>query len=310
MNPVDLGYAAGWRVVRALPAPAARALFRAAADYAFRKNGKGTQRLRVNLRRVIGPDAPDAELEALVKAGLRSYARYWMEAFRLPSRTHEQHLDDFRIDNEELLADLVKAGNGVIMALPHSGNWDVAGAWVAAKGWPITTVAERLKPESVYERFLAFRRSLGMEIIPLTGGDQPVFDVLVDRLEAGGTVPLLSDRDLSSRGVEVTFFGGRTRIAPGPALLAIRTGSPLLAVEVWYDDDCTRAHLTQIEIPSPDAGTLSERVKMVAQRIADLFQESIARHPQDWHMLQRMWLDSAPQVAPPAPVGQSPTSEV
>jgi lauroyl/myristoyl acyltransferase len=299
MNPVDLGYAAGWKLVRGMPEPVARGVFNAAADYAHRKNGKGTRRLRANLRRVVGPDMPEEELDALVRAGLRSYARYWREAFRLPSRTHQQHLDDFRVTNWHMLAELMEGGNGVIMALSHSGNWDIAGAWVTAMGWKLTTVAERLKPESVYERFVEYRRAMGFEIIPLTGGEQPPFDILVNRLQAGAIVPLLADRDLSRRGVEVEFFGGRTRMPSGPALLAIRTGMPLLVIDVWYDEESTRAHVNPpLAIPGPETGTLRERVSVVTQRIATQFEAAIARHPQDWHMLQRVWLDEP--TPPPA----------
>jgi KDO2-lipid IV(A) lauroyltransferase len=179
-----------------------------------------------------------------------------------------------------------------VVALPHAGNWDAAGAWVAATGWPITTVAERLKPEGVYERFLAFRQGLGMEILPTHGGDRPTFDVLVDRVRAGAVVPLLADRDLSARGVEVDFFGGRTRMPAGPALLALRTGAPLYVASLWYEADVACASLAgPLELPDPDSGPLDQRVRMLTQRIADGLAAGIARHPEDWHMLQRMWLD-------------------
>ncbi|MEV4622039.1 phosphatidylinositol mannoside acyltransferase [Asanoa sp. NPDC049573] len=297
MNPVDLGYAAGWSLVRGLPEPVARGLFNAAADQAYRKNGRGTQRLRRNLRRVVGPEMPEAELDALVRAGLRSYARYWKEAFRLPSRSHQQHLDDFQVDNTDMLRKLLGEG-GVIMALNHSGNWDNAGAWVTANGWQLTTVAERLKPESVYKRFAEYRKKIGFEIVPLTGGDRPPFDVLVDRLRDGAVVPLLADRDLSTRGVEVEFFGGRTRMAPGPALLAIQTGMPLLVIDVWFDERSTRGYVNPpLEIPGPETGTLRERVSAVTQKMATGFEAAIARHPQDWHMLQRVWLDKPAPTA-------------
>jgi KDO2-lipid IV(A) lauroyltransferase len=291
MNLTDLGFAAAWRLVRALPAPAAAGLFRAAADRAYRRNGPGTRRLRANLSQVVGPDRSDAELEDLVRAGLRSYARYWLEAFRLPSRSREQHRTGFRLERGHLLGENVAAGVGSIVALPHGGNWDAAGAWVAANGWPITTVAERLKPEAVYERFLAFRRSLGMEIIPLTGGQQPPIDVLTDRLRNGTVVPLLAERDLSARGVEVTFFGARTRMPPGPALLALRTGAPLYVVSMWYEPDAPVGHMWG-PIEMPEDGPLDVRVKTLTQRVADQLAVGIAAHPQDWHMLQRMWLDA------------------
>ena len=200
MNLVELGYLAGWRITRAVPKPLAAAVFRLGADRAHRRGGPGVRRLATNLRQVVGPDLPPAEFDQLVRRGLRSYARYWLELFRLPSLSHAQRLSTFRLVGEELLAADVAAGRGAVIALPHGGNWDAAGAWVAAKGWPITTVAERLKPEAVYTRFLAFRQQLGMEIIPLTGGQQPPFDVLADRLGKGHVVPLLADRDLTRRG--------------------------------------------------------------------------------------------------------------
>ncbi|MFG2062949.1 phosphatidylinositol mannoside acyltransferase [Micromonospora sp. NPDC048871] len=292
MNLTELGYVAGWRLVRALPRPVAAAAFNAGADRAHRRRGAGVTRLRANLRRVVGPELPEAELDDLVRAGLRSYARYWMEAFRLPSLSREQVLSTFRLDGAELLAADVAAGRGAVVALPHAGNWDLAGAWVVANGWPLSTVAERLKPEAVYQRFVAFREGLGMEILPTTGGHRPPLDVLTDRLNAGAVVPLLADRDLSARGVEVSFFGGRTRMPAGPALLALRTGAPLYVASLWYEPDAARAAIEgPLPVPGPEEGALDTRVRSLTQLIADGLAAGIARHPQDWHMLQRMWLD-------------------
>ncbi|ADL45800.1 MULTISPECIES: phosphatidylinositol mannoside acyltransferase [Micromonospora] len=308
MNLTEAGFVAGWRLVRALPRPVAAAAFRVGADRAHRKDGGGTRRLRANLRRVVGPEMPDAELDVLVRAGLRSYARYWMEAFRLPGLSRTEILAGFRLDGQELLAADVAAGRGAVVALPHAGNWDAAGAWVAATGWPMTTVAERL-PDGVYERFVGFREGLGMEILPNHGGPRPAFDVLVDRLRAGYVVPLLADRDLSARGVEVDFFGGRTRMPAGPALLAIRTGAPLYVASMWYEPDAACASIEgPLPLPDPDSAPLDERVRTVTQRIADGLAAGIARHPQDWHMLQRMWLDQGrdgtpTSAQPPATTG-------
>ncbi|ADU07890.1 MULTISPECIES: phosphatidylinositol mannoside acyltransferase [Micromonospora] len=308
MNLTEAGFVAGWRLVRALPRPVAAAAFRMGADRAHRKDGGGTRRLRANLRRVVGPEMPDAELDVLVRAGLRSYARYWMEAFRLPGLSRTEILAGFRLDGQELLAADVAAGRGAVVALPHAGNWDAAGAWVAATGWPMTTVAERL-PDGVYERFVGFREGLGMEILPNHGGPRPAFDVLVDRLRAGYVVPLLADRDLSARGVEVDFFGGRTRMPAGPALLAIRTGAPLYVASMWYEPDAACASIEgPLPLPDPDSAPLDERVRTVTQRIADGLAAGIARHPQDWHMLQRMWLDQGrdgtpTSAQPPATTG-------
>ncbi|HEV2087796.1 MAG TPA: phosphatidylinositol mannoside acyltransferase, partial [Cryptosporangiaceae bacterium] len=287
---VSLGYRAAWRVVRALPERVVAPGFRLAADAAYRRGGPGVDRLAANLRRVVGPDLPEDDLRDLVRAGMRSYARYWMETFRLPAWSRDDIVRRFVLVNDEVLREVLAAGRGAVVALPHAGNWDLAGAWASVTGMPLTTVAERLRPEDLYERFLAYRTSLGMEILPLTGGDRPVLDVLADRLREGRLVPLLADRDLSARGVQVDFFGGRTRMPPGPALLALRTGAPLFAFGMWNTADQTHGRLYG-PIPVPTVGDLSERVAALTQAVADELARGIAGHPEDWHMLQRLWLD-------------------
>lgn len=284
----ELGFTAAWRVVRALPMGVTSPLFSAAGTVVARRRGRGVQRLAANLRRVVGPEMPDKQLDALVRRGMRSYTRYWQEAFKLPAFSPARVRDWFHLYGEEEMAAVVAAGRGVVIALPHAGNWDAAGAWVAAKGWPITTVAERL-PEGVYEQFLEFRRKLGMEIIPNTGGDRPPLDVLAERLQQGAVVPLLADRDLSRRGVDVTFFGGRSRMPAGPALLALRTGAPLYVAHLWYEPGRPVARFDgPVEVPVD--GPLDVRVRELTQRVADRLAEGIARHPEDWHMLQKVWL--------------------
>jgi phosphatidylinositol dimannoside acyltransferase len=281
---IEFGYAAGWRVVRALPLPVARSLFTFGADRVYRGNGPAVQRLRRNLTQVAGPDLPDT----LVRDGLRSYARYWLEAFRLPSQNREKFLDDFHLEQFDELKSVIAEGRGVVLALPHVGNWDAAAAWVVSHGWPLVTVAERLKPEGVFQQFVAYREKLGMQVLPLTGGRRPPLDVLAERLGQGWAVALLGDRDLSRSGVEVRFFGGRTRMPAGPAILAISSGAPLYAVDLWFTARRTEARIRRITPPTD--GPLDARVKQTTQALADAFATGIAEHPQDWHMLQKLWL--------------------
>jgi len=272
-------YAGGWAVLRALPDPVAHRLFRAGADLAFRRGGKGVDRLRANLARV----APDRDLDALTRDALRSYARYWCEVFRLPVMSRERVVGGMRAVDEHRMRGAAASGRGMILALPHSGNWDHAGAWCGATGVPFTTVAERLKPESLYDRFVEFRESLGMEVLPLSGGDRPPFEVLVERLEAGGTLCLLSDRDLSARGVDVDFFGATARMPAGPATLALRTGAVLIPTTLSFLEDGWQVAFHP-EVEHTDVPTMT-------QQVADAFARGIAAHPADWHMLQRLWLE-------------------
>ena len=290
-------YLAGWAIVRGVPEFLARGLFRLGADLAWRRGGRGVRRLSGNLRRVVGPELPESELRVLVRAGLRSYARYWLEVFRLPVISPKRIVSGTRTMNAEVLFEAHAAGRGVVVALPHTGNWDHAGAWAVLVGLPFTTVAQRLEPAALFDRFVAFRKGLGMEVLPLTGGERPVVENLADRLRAGRLVCLLSDRDLSARGIEVNFFGGRARMPAGPALLSIRTGAPLVPVTLSYvgRDWGIRIH-DPVPVPASDgtAGSVTDRVGTMTQQLADAFAQGIAEHPQDWHMLQRLWLDDVP----------------
>ncbi|HJC29564.1 MAG TPA: phosphatidylinositol mannoside acyltransferase [Candidatus Dietzia intestinipullorum] len=284
----DLGYAAGWAAVRALPEPVARTLFRAGADVAARRQDENSQ-LRRNLSRVLGV-APADVPDDLVRDALRSYARYWREAFRLPSTDHEAVARemDRTIDGVEHLDAALEKGRGAVVALPHSANWDRGGTWLARRYGTFATVAERLKPESLYQRFLAYREGLGFTIIPHSGGGTPPLARLEEFLAGGGVVCLLGERDLRRTGVPVTFFGEPTRMPAGPARLAVQTGAPLLVAEFWYQDK----ESMRVRIHPPI--DVSGGIEAATQAMADTFAAGIARHPEDWHMLQPLWLDDLP----------------
>ncbi|WP_433449138.1 phosphatidylinositol mannoside acyltransferase [Streptomyces sp. CA-142005] len=281
-------YGLGWSTVKKLPEPVAVRLGQTIADLAWKQRGKGVQRLESNYARVV-PGAGPERLRELSRAGMRSYLRYWMESFRLPAWRRERVKSGFDPKDIHFLTDGLAAGGGVILALPHMANYDLAGAWVTTKlETPFTTVAERLKPETLYDRFVAYREGLGMEVLPHSGG--AAFGTLARRLRDGGLVCLVADRDLSASGVEVDFFGEKTRMPAGPALLAQQTGALLLPVTLWYDDSPVMQGRVHPPVEVPESGSRGEKTSVMTQALADAFATGIADHPEDWHMLQRLWL--------------------
>jgi len=283
---VALLYLLAWRVVRWLPEKFAYSLFYAIGGVLVRRAGKSVSRLRSNLARVK-PEYSETQLNSLMHSSMKSYMRYWCDTFRFPDWENERVMNTVEVHDEHLLMNAIAAGTGVIVALPHAGNWDHAGAYFCSKGVKLATVAERLKPDLLFRKFVAFREAIGMEVLALDSRSIPT---LARRLREGGLVALVADRDLSKTGVSVNFFGGTARMPAGPAVLAISTGAPLLTAYVSYRPKGIHIDFSAIEVSQE--GTQQERVQATVQRCADNFAKGIAEHPEDWHMLQRIWIDA------------------
>jgi phosphatidylinositol dimannoside acyltransferase len=285
-----LAHRIGWGAVRRMPERAAYALFDRVADVAVARGGAA--RMRSNYARVR-PELDDTALDALVREGMRRYLRYYCEAFRLQDLGPDDLAARVRAEGDGPLREVIDAGGSVVAFLGHLGNWDLAGAWGTVHLGPVTTVAERLEPEEVFEEFLAFRESLGMTIIPLTGGANP-FPALREAARRPGIIPLLADRDLTARGVEVDFCGSVARMAYGPAALALAERRPLHPVSIRHERRGSGWGIVITFHPPvdvPETGTTRERATAMTQACADVLAAAVQEHTADWHMLQRVFLD-------------------
>ncbi|MFD9889792.1 phosphatidylinositol mannoside acyltransferase [Amycolatopsis sp. NPDC059027] len=287
------GYLTAWRLAGWMPRSFGSAVFSLGADLAVRRDGGGVRQLRRNLQRVV-PQADGKELDELTRRAMRSYARYWFETFRMPSTDQAEIRGKVIATGAENIDAALAEGNGAVIALPHTGNWDAAGVWLAGHTGGFTTVVERLKPESLYRRFVAYRESLGFEIVPLTG-DSSSMRVLLSRLRENKVVCLVGDRDLSGSGVPVKFFGEQARLPMGPARLAATTGAALIPAGCWFTEDGWEVRMhPRIRV------TNRAEVPAATQALADIFAADIAAHPADWHMLQKFWpadLEAAEQLS-------------
>jgi KDO2-lipid IV(A) lauroyltransferase len=233
-------------------------------------------------RRVAGHDDPDA-----VKEVFDSYARYWIEMLRLPAEVRRNKVQAyFDIEGYDHILAGLDAGKGVIVALPHMGGWEYAAAWMGYRGHDMLAVVEPIEPPELFEWFSTQRQTFGLEIVPL-GPD--VLRVVLGALRDNRIVCLLSDRDLTGDGVEVTFFGERTRLPAGPATLALRTGATLLPAGAYFRG--RREHLAVVKPPIlvEREGRLRDDIARVTQRIAEEFEALIRVAPQQWHLMQPNW---------------------
>ena len=265
-------YLIGWRVVRLLPEKIAYRLFYFIGDYVLKKNGRSIQRLRFNLQRVS--KLQGVQLDVLTKNAMRSYMRYWCDTFRMPDWSASKINRDVELVNAEVFTAPLDAGRGVVVALPHSGNWDHAAAYFLGRGYKAVTVAERLKPERVFQAFLKYREELGLEVLST---DMRTVPTLIKRAKEGFIIALVADRDLSSHGVEVEFFDSKAKMPAGPAVIAEKAGVDLIGAFISYTP-------TSIKI-------VFEKLDYSVQAQASFFESELKKNPVDWHMLQRIWIN-------------------
>jgi len=239
-----------------------------------------------HLQRVHGDELRGADLRREVRRSFDSYARYWMESFRLPDTTPAELDAHMTAEGHERIDEALAAGKGCIMALPHLGGWDYAGAWFATQGYKLTVVVEPLEPQELFEWFAAFRRSLGMTIVPL---GREAGAAVLRALRGNEVVALLSDRDIGGGGVEVEFFGERTTLPAGPATLAMRTGAPILPTGIYFTGTDGHHGVVRPPLAVERTGRFREDVTRVTQALAHELEDLIRAAPEQWHLFQPNW---------------------
>lgn len=286
---------AGSRAALALPEWLAYGLAQLGGSIAARTSRRRTQ-VAANLARITGRPAASREVRRLVVEAYRSYARYWLETFRLVREGREFWLERFGAVNDERMDEVLARGKGVVVAVGHLGNWDAAGAWVGARGNKLVTVAEILRPRRLFEFFLGHRAKLGMTIYGAAPG---VTADLVREAENGAVVAILADRDLKGTGLEIDFFGEAATFPVGAASVALRAGVPLLVGGVFERrlPDGRRGWYVEfsgvIELPEEREGA----VEALTREVVGKLEEFVARHPEQWHVFQPFWIaDRAPRT--------------
>lgn len=264
---------AAWELARRVPEVVAFALAEAGGWLAYRFGDSAL--VRRNLTRVHGGPPP----ETMVRAAYRSYARYWVEAFRAADL--DPALVDSRTTTEgfEHLDRALERGRGVVVVLAHHGSWDVAARWAETHGYHMAVVAEVIRPRRLFARFVALREAVGLEVVPLrrAAGEASLVGALARVLAGNHLVGLLAERDLAGTGARVTLFGEPTTIPRGPAVLAARTGAAIVPITMLQRPG-RRWHLQALPEITPDP-----------QAVAAAIEDLIRLDPAQWHCFSPVW---------------------
>jgi phosphatidylinositol dimannoside acyltransferase len=281
------------RALSALPEPVALGLGAVVGDVLFTVRPDQRRMISKNLRRVLGGGIDEVSLKRWAKRSFRAYARYWVEGARLGATPQSEVLQHMVVEGFEHLTQGMEAGNGVVMALPHVGSWEYGGAFLAAVGYPMTAVAERLEPPELFDYFVSQRAAMGLTVVPLGEGSTAA---IMQALRDGRLVGLLSDRDLFLNGVEVEFFGEKTTMPGGPATLALRTGATLLTTAVYSGPGRDHHAVVNAPIDTSRTGSFRTDVRRITQEIATEFERLIRHAPEQWHVFQPLWPDDRPDT--------------
>jgi KDO2-lipid IV(A) lauroyltransferase len=242
--------------------------------------------VRGNLRRVVGTDVDDATVDQIVRKAFDSYARYWVESARVGSLRSDQIESTFSIEGFETFREEMARDRGVVIALPHVGSWEYGGRWLAQQGYPMTTVGELLEPPELFDWFTSQRAALGLTVLP-PGPDTTMR--LLDTLRSGRVVGLLADRDLTGNGVEVDFFGEKTTLPAGPALLSLRSGAALMTCAIYQRHPGVFHAVMQPPLDSNRSGRLRQDVQRLTEEMARALEDLIRLAPEQWHLFQPNW---------------------
>jgi lauroyl/myristoyl acyltransferase len=268
-----------------LPTTSGRSLYERASRLLYRLAPGVRDTVAANQAQVLGRPVTDPLVQASTREAFALYARYWFDTFNVLGWDDERVRDAFRFEGLEHVEKGLADGKGVVIALPHTGNWDVGGRAMGLRVGPVVSVAEHLKPERLFELFLEHRRRLGIDIIDLAS--EHVGRQLTQQLEQNRIVALVSDRDLSGGGVEVEMFGRTRRMPAGPALLALSAGAPLLSGPTYTRRDGWVEVLTPVSIEP--TGRRKDDVIALTRALATAFEKAIAAAPPDWHLFQPGW---------------------
>jgi lauroyl/myristoyl acyltransferase len=237
-----------------------------------------------NMRRQLGPAREWKDAQRIVDRVFVNYGKYMVDVLRLPSLSPSSLSRQVVVYGLENIDQAFADGNGLIVVTAHVGNWDLAGATLAAMGYPVNAIVDTLEPPRWNEEVQAIRHRLGINPVPLEGGPRE----MLAALRRNEILGILIDRPLTEEGVAVQFFGTETRVPAGAATLALRTGAGVVTAVVVRESTYYVAHVGPLLRPE-STGDRAADVRALTQRFMDQLEVWIRRYPDQWYMFRDMW---------------------
>ena len=278
---------AGWLAARA-PLPAGYWLAAALGEAYFWLNPGHSRHAVDNLAVVLAQERTFPAVRRLARASFRNYAMYLLDFLRLPS-THPTEAERGTLSaGWEHLDAALQGGKGAIVVTAHFGSWDRAIGLVSGRGYRANALVDVFRPPALDAEVRRARARHGLTLIPAEGG--AALRQLYGALRRNEVVALLVDRPLREQGTPVTFFGRPTWLPSGPAMLALRTGAPVLVGHFLRRPDLIsyQGAFEPLAAPAPTGDRRADE-RALMQAIVDRLERLIQRHPEQWYMFRPMW---------------------
>ena len=280
-----LTYRIGAGLIGVLPEPAIRRLGRWAGWLSWWwADDRKAMAIR-HMRRVLGDRDRDI-IEGAAREMFSAYGRYWAETLWFRPRRFDAVRSRVTLIGSEHVRAAQAENRPMIVALPHVGNWEMAGTLAEDEGVRITAVAEALANRRLADWFTNLRARLSIEVVLAEGAT--TMRALLPALRDGRVVALVADRNIGGRGIEVEFFGEKTSLPAGPAVLALRTGAVLLPGAAYFEPGAGHRMVVRPPIAVPQESA-AQRARVMTQQLARCFEELIREAPTQWHLVQPNW---------------------
>jgi Kdo2-lipid IVA lauroyltransferase/acyltransferase len=278
-------YMTGFFLAKSLPIDVSYSVAVAIAwvYFIFSKKDKGI--LRDNLRGALGRDVPIQEIDRNVLLILRNFAKYLVDFFRFPRFSTEYIADNIEVVGRENLDECLSEGKGVISVTLHLGNWELGAALVGGLGYDLCVIALEHSNARINNFFNSQRAINSVKSIPTGANVRSCFKALAKNQ----MVAIAADKDYTQTGIEVEFFGKKTSLPRGAAVISLRTGAPIVFTVLTREKGDKFKLVFEKPIRCKPTGDSETDIKNLMGEYVKLFEKYILAYPDQWYAFRRIW---------------------
>jgi len=278
-------YVAGIYIARVLPIRSAYAVAEFIAMGYYYCSSRTRELLKYNLSIVMGDDLDEKTLDRHARKVFKNFGKYLADFFRF-SRYDEKYMSEYiKVDGIEKVEKAMELGKGVVVVSLHLGNWELGGAVVAGKGFPLNAIVLEHGNKKINEFFIDQRAINNMKSIPTGMAVKQCFKAL----KRNELVAIVGDKDYTDSSINADFFGKKPTLPKGPAVVSAKTGAPIIFIVLARNEDDTFTLHVEGPITSRPTGNTGEDMEVLTAKYVKIFEKYIRMYPDQWYACEPIW---------------------